>query len=87
MRYATPSPATPPACERSKPFFLKTKLVPMSTPLVTALNASKFMREGSRNGHRRVEFLQNDTNNLKVNDLINQIATKGRELYIIATVP
>ena len=36
LRYATPSPATPPACERSKPFFLNTKLEPMSRPLQMA---------------------------------------------------
>lgn len=30
LRYATPSPAA--ACERRRPFFLKTKLLPMSTP-------------------------------------------------------
>ena len=36
LRYATPSPNSPPACERSSPFFLKTKLEPISKPLDTA---------------------------------------------------
>lgn len=36
MRYATPCPATLPACERNRPFFLKTKLDPMRKPLTTA---------------------------------------------------
>ena len=36
LRYATPSPSSPPACERSSPFFLKTKLEPISKPLATA---------------------------------------------------
>lgn len=36
LRYATPSPAACPACERIKPFFLKTKLEPINKPLVTA---------------------------------------------------
>jgi hypothetical protein len=36
FRYATPSPAVCPACERSKPFFLRTKLDPMRTPLTMA---------------------------------------------------
>lgn len=32
FRYPTPSPTTPPFWDCSSPFFLKTKLVPMSTP-------------------------------------------------------
>jgi hypothetical protein len=36
LRYATPSPAVWPACERRRPFFLKTKLEPIRRPLVTA---------------------------------------------------
>jgi hypothetical protein len=36
LRYATPSPAACPACERNKPFFLKTKLEPIKRPLNTA---------------------------------------------------
>jgi len=36
LRYATPSPAVWPACERKRPFFLKTKLEPMRRPLVIA---------------------------------------------------
>lgn len=36
LRYATPSPAACPACERNRPFFLKTKLEPINKPLATA---------------------------------------------------
>lgn len=36
LRYATPSPATAPACERRSPFFFNTKLEPISRPLHTA---------------------------------------------------
>lgn len=32
LRYATPCPASPGVCERRRPFFLNTKLEPMSTP-------------------------------------------------------
>lgn len=44
MRYATPSPAGPPACERSKPFFLNTKEDPMSTPLTMARTMPTILR-------------------------------------------
>jgi len=36
FKYPTPSPSSPPACERNKPFFLKTKLEPIKRPLATA---------------------------------------------------
>lgn len=42
MRYATPSPAA--ACERNRPFFLKTKEDPMRTPLTMARTMPTILR-------------------------------------------
>jgi hypothetical protein len=44
LRYATPSPNSPAPCERSSPFFLKTKLEPINKPLDTANTIPTILR-------------------------------------------